>query len=291
MAQAFVCIRVEAPADATAEAVVAEAWAAGASGVEERDREGGETTLLLVYAPASRADAVAAGAAAALAGRGRIAAAEPVADVDWNRRWREGLAVVEISERIAVCPTGVAFAPRPRQAVVTIEPGQAFGTGGHASTRLALRLLDALPRSLRRGAEVLDVGTGSGVLALAALRLGAAQAVAFDLDPLATAAARSNTVANDLAPLLLLFTGTVEALAEVRFDIVVANLLRRELLPLLPCIAAHTRSGGAVLVSGLLAEDRERATAGLAAAGLAVREALVEHDPTGEDWLGLLTSR
>jgi hypothetical protein len=94
MAQAFVCIRVEAPADAIAEAVVAEAWAAGASGVEERDREGGETTLLLVYAPASRADAVAAGAAAALAGRGRIAAAEPVADVDWNRRWREGLAVV-----------------------------------------------------------------------------------------------------------------------------------------------------------------------------------------------------
>jgi ribosomal protein L11 methyltransferase len=295
MGSAFECIRVGAAAGEGAERAVAEAFEAGASGVEERDGTGESGRIeLWIYAPLARAAAVGA-ALARLAGQSaggelRVLGRAAVPDEDWSVRWREGLGVVRISPRLAVRPPFVEDDTAGSPAVV-IEPGQAFGTGGHASTRLALSLLDSLGDATTRGARVLDVGTGSGVLALAALRLGAQRAAAFDLDAVAVREARDNAARNGLAGRLQLFAGGIAALRAPAFDLVLANLLRRELLPILAELAATLRPGGLALLSGLLAEEREELSRALAAAGLAIEASREERDAAGDVWLALVTRR
>jgi len=276
---------------ATAERASAEAWSAGASGCEERELERGGIWLL-VYAPETRAAAVRHRLVEALAGGAVIGPIEPVGDEDWSETWRAGLGPVEISPRLVIRPPFAPFPLGPGQSEVVIDPGQAFGTGGHASTRLALELVDALPAEALRGARVLDVGTGSGVLALAALRLGAAQAVGFDLDPLAAEAAAAAARANGLAERARFFTGPVEAIAEhAAFDVVVANLLKNELLPVVRAIALRARPGAAILLSGLLEAERGEVEARLAVEGMRDAHARVLEDAAGDRWLGLFTRR
>lgn len=271
------------------ERAAAEAFAAGALGAEERD---GPPPALWIYAAAGTAAAVRA-ALAPFAGLA-VGAPEALPERAWSEAWKEGLEAIVISPRLLVRPS---FAPAPagfagRQLV--IEPGQAFGTGGHASTRLALEAIDALPETALAGASVLDVGCGSGVLALAALALGAGRALGCDLDPLATAAAREAARGNGLAARLALFTGSLDALgarAAGRFGLVLANLLRRELEPLLYAIARAVRPGGEVILSGLLASERERLEPALRALGLDGVWARAWTDAAGDAWLALRARR
>jgi ribosomal protein L11 methyltransferase len=271
-----------------AERLSAEAWAAGAVGIEERDVPDGVD--LLIYAPAGDVEVVREAVAEAAAA-GSVAAAELVPESDWSERWKQGLEAIAVSPRLIVRPSFIERAPAPGQAELVIDPGQAFGTGGHESTRLALEWIDALASELPRGCRVLDVGTGTGVLALAAIRLAGARAVAFDLDPLAAPAARENALVNGLAAGLRLFTGSLEALGDVDFDLVAANLLKSELLPLARGIAAHTAPGGRAVFSGLLARDADEVLPALTAAGFAPagdREAV---DANGDRWTALLMQR
>jgi ribosomal protein L11 methyltransferase len=269
------------------ERAAAEAFEAGALGTEERD---GGSLALWVYARADDAARVhaALGAVPGLA----LAVPEPVPDRAWAEAWKEGLEPVVISPRLLVRPP---FRPAPagfQGAELVIEPGQAFGTGVHASTRLALEAIDALPAPVLRGARVLDVGCGSGVLALAALALGARSALGCDLDPLATAASRAGAVGNGLGGRLALYTGSLDALApEARFELAVANLLRRELEPLLPALAQALAPGARLVVSGLLASERAAVEAALGALGLAVRAARSAPEPAGDAWLALVAVR
>lgn len=290
MSDAFVCLRVRARAGADAERALAEAWAAGASGAEEQDGGAG-TTRLLLYAPAARAERVARAVRAALGAGATLEALEAVPELDWSERWRDGLAASVISARLVIRPSCVEWAPGAGQAVVVLDPGQAFGTGGHASTRLALELLDELAATLARGWSALDVGTGSGVLALAALRLGARRVVGCDLDRAAVAEARSNAAANALADGLALFAGSLPALEPRAFDVTLANLLHRELLPLLPALAERTRRGGFAILSGLLEAERAGIEAALARAGLRVVRSREASDPAGDRWLALTATR
>lgn len=273
-----------------AERVLAEAVDAGATGAEERDapaRRSPRGTELVLYAPDERAEAVRR-AVQAVAGAGaRVGDVEPVPEVDWSQAWKRGLAAVEVSPRLVVRPPFVPFALAPGQREVVIDPGQAFGTGGHASTRLALALLDAERARLGPASRVLDVGTGSGVLALAAVVLGAGRAVALDLDPLAARAARAAAGANGCSERLAVFAGPLAALAGARFDLVLANLLKRELLPVVPGIATRLARGGCAVISGLLAAEHGEVEAALGGAGLRVARTLEERDATGDHWLGL----
>ena len=290
-ASAYREIAVRGRSRADAERVVAEAYAAGAQGCEEREEDGLITFLL--YAPAEVADAVWRAAAAAGAGL-EVAAPRALPPVDWSEAWKAELAPIVVSERLAVRPSFSAFEAAPDQRVLVVDPGQAFGTGAHESTRLALEWVALRAPALPAHARVLDVGTGSGVLALAALALAprGARAFAFDLDPLAAPEARHNAARNALARSLRLFTGGVACLApSARFDWIVANLLRRELEPLLAALAEHLADGGELALSGLLAEEVADVEAQARARGLELAGSLARIDASGARWGALLMRR
>lgn len=281
----FRCLELRVRDAAAAERVAAEAFEAGALGLEERSGEGGVT--LRIYTSEARAPELRRALAAACGDALELARDEPVVEEDWSEAWKEGLEPVVVAPGLAVRPPFRAPVAGV-DAEVVIDPGQAFGTGGHASTRLALEWIEALSPILA-GCRVLDAGCGSGVLALAALRLGAAAAVGFDLDPLAPAAARDNARANDLASGLRLFAGPLEALAPGAFDLVLANMLSSELLPLARGLSERTAPRGAAVFSGLLASEQDRVAEELAAVGLRCVARRSWRDANGDVWVALLT--
>jgi len=285
-ASEYVRIRVETRPE-RAEIVGAEAFAAGAAGIEER--ESGARIELLIYAPAACADAVRSAARAA-AGADATLASEPVVPQDWPETWKEGLQPLVVSSRLVVRPSFAPCALAPGQAEVVIEPRQAFGTGAHGSTALALALLDAR-LATSRGGRVLDVGAGSGVLAIAARKLGATFALACDLDPIAARETRENAAANGVA--VASFAGSLDALGPRagRFELVVANLISSEVRPILAPLAARVAERGALVLSGLLASEREAFVALLAAQQLRVVDSRSETDVRGDAWLALTASQ
>jgi ribosomal protein L11 methyltransferase len=281
------------------ERLIAETWEAGASGHEECD-EADPTgsplagVSLTIYAPCSAIDGVRNAAQRAVALADRMTAWEAVEDVDWTHAWSEGLSALEISPRLVVRPSTVAFDLRPQQLEVVVDPGLAFGTGTHASTRLVLDWLCDLasdPECIGPATRVLDVGTGTGLLALAALRLGAGFAVGFDIDPLAPREALRWARHNSLTDGFRAFTGPVAAVAGPPFDLVLANLLRSELLPIAPAVCRQVAAGGSLILSGLLAAERPQVEAALAEQGLDVTGSREWLDETGDHWVSLRAGR
>jgi ribosomal protein L11 methyltransferase len=283
----LVRIEVRTRDAAAAEKAVAEAWESGALGVEERELGGGEL-LLILYAPLAKGNAVWGLLVEALSSTAEVTPPQLEPEVDWSTAWRSGLEAIEISRRLVVRPPFVSLEPHPGQACVLIEPGQAFGTGSHASTRLVLGLMDALEGDSLEGARVLDVGCGSGVLALSALALGARAALGFDLDPVAAQAAAANAKANGRDAEFRVFVGPLEAIKAPPFDLVLVNLLRTELLPLACGLAGLTRAGGRLIASGLLVMERDEVCARFGAAGFRVDAERALTDATGDQWLGLV---
>lgn len=271
-----------------AERVSAEVFDAGVEGIEERDDDGG--TLLWLYAPRESVDAVCARLAERVP-EARLESVDDVRDADWTEQWKRGLTATEISPRLLVRPSFVDAQPRAGRIDLVVDPGQAFGTGGHPSTHLALEWIDALAPGPGSSWRVLDVGTGTGVLAIAALRLGARAAVAFDLDPLAVDATRANAAVNGIGRGLALYRGPLDACAPVAFDLVVANLLRTELLPLVAGIAARVAPGGRAVFSGLLESECPGVRQRAARAGLACVGARSRRDANGDEWTALLMAR
>jgi ribosomal protein L11 methyltransferase len=243
------------------ECLLAEAFEAGAEGAEEVDEEG--RFRACIYAASMRIDEIHALLVTLSTGDTLLAQVEAVPVVDWSQAWKQGLEAVRISKRLRIRPPFDESALEADQREIVIDPGQAFGIGGHASTRLCLEWIDELLTSsnsreaAKPFARVLDVGTGSGVLALAAVALGAEWAVGFDLDAVATRAAREASLRNGLTAKSDFFTGPIEALAEdaCGFGLVVANLLKREMLPLAAQIASCMSGEGRLVLAGLLAED------------------------------------
>jgi len=167
-----------------------------------------------------------------------------VADQDWVRATQNQFQPVRVSSRLWVVPTWHA-APDPAAINLVIDPGLAFGTGTHATTRLCMKWLDT---NLRGGESVLDYGCGSGILGIAALKLGAARATGVDIDPLALLAARHNAMQNQVHMAFV----AAERDAPEPADIVLANILANPLTLLAPLLARLTCRGGHILLSGVL---------------------------------------
>lgn len=173
---------------------------------------------------------------------------ETVPDQDWVRLTQSQFDPIRISERLRITPS---WHPAPQeQGVVNLQldPGLAFGTGSHPTTHLCLQWLD---QHLQGGESVLDYGCGSGILAIAALKLGAGRVCGVDIDPQAVRASRDNAAQNQAAAEFYLPDG----LPEGQFDVVVANILANPLRLLADMLAARTRAGGQIVLSGILAEQ------------------------------------
>ncbi len=175
---------------------------------------------------------------------------ETLADNDWVRLTQSQFDPIPISSRLWIVPTW--HQPSDPNAInIVLDPGLAFGTGSHPTTRLCLRWLDA---NLQGGESVLDYGCGSGILAIAALKLGAARAVGVDVDSQAVIASRDNAIANQVENVQFYLPNDAP---KASYDLVVANILTNPLRMLAPLLANATRQGGQIVLSGILEEQAQ----------------------------------
>jgi ribosomal protein L11 methyltransferase len=194
-------------------------------------------------------------------------------DAAWATAWRDEYKPIR-SGRLTIVPSWLDV-PKGSDLVIRLDPGMAFGTGLHPTTRACLELLQLVEPM---PAAVLDVGTGSGILALAALRLGASRAVGYDTDQLAVEASTANAQANDLGDRFRAVHGTLPELAAEVFPLVVANLVAAVLVEMAPRLAAHTAPGGTLIGSGIIESRSDEVESALTAAGFDVLDWITEGD-------------
>jgi ribosomal protein L11 methyltransferase len=222
------------------------AWLVARTGQAVEERDDG---TLVAFAPDERA------AETLIAELGQEAAPpvetrrHPVEATDWSTRWREGLGPRRI-EQLTIIPSWLPEASEPDPLTIVLDPETAFGSGEHGSTRVALTLL---ARFLRAGDQVVDLGSGSGILAIAAVKLGAAGAIGIDLDPEANEVASRNAARNGVADRIGFLEGEVTSLAPLvgPADLLLSNILRSVNTALLPVITAALRPRGLAIFSGM----------------------------------------
>jgi len=191
----------------------------------------------------------------------------PVDDADWTEAWKAGYVPQRIG-RVVIVPSWLDKAIGPDEVALHLDPGMAFGTGLHPTTRGCLTLLQEISPM---PPVVLDVGSGSGILALAALRLGAERAVCYDTDPLAVEATLANAATNDLADRVSAQVGSLAATPpQEPYRLVLANLVAAALIDLAEPLAAHTAPGGTLLASGIIEARADEVLAALTASGFAL---------------------
>lgn len=195
---------------------------------------------------------------------------------DWANNWKRYYSPFPVGQRLYVVPEWMRGEAVPEgRTPLYLNPGLIFGTGSHGTTRLCL---EGVERYVRPGDRVLDLGTGSGILAIAALRLGAASAVGCDIDPKATAVAAENAAFNGIGPELRVYTGNVigdrdlQARLAGRYQLVLANIVADVILPLCPLVGDYLAEGSLFLTSGILEGRADEVADALTANGFAVLE-------------------
>lgn len=201
-----------------------------------------------------------------------------VPEEDWAHSWKQYWHAQRIGDHLVIKPSWEEFEPEPGDHVIELDPKQAFGTGTHATTQLCLRALEDVVPS-HDAALVFDVGTGSGILAIAAVLLGARRVVACDTDPVAVAATEENIALNGVAEHIEVHTGGIEVI-EGRCDVLVVNILAEVVAAIAGAIAERVRPGGDVLASGIIRERQALVEQAFEAVGLAVLR--VEYQ---DDWV------
>lgn len=267
-------VHVDVPAD-DSDVLCAELFELGASGLEERD----STTLIKVEGEAGMVTLIAsfdsdeAAQAACRELSPRFAARiEHVEGDGWRDGWKAYFKPTRVGTRLIVKPSWESYAPADGDVVVTIDPANAFGTGTHETTRLVLAELEVL---VLPGARVLDIGTGSGILAIAACLLGAERARALDIDEESERACRENAEMNCVAARIDVSQTPVQSLSEA-YPLVLANIETRILVPLASAIAARVAAGGTLVLSGILRSEIETVLAAYARFEVIARRELGE---------------
>jgi ribosomal protein L11 methyltransferase len=239
---------------------------------------GGEPVLVRAYLPSSELGAVLTEdlRRAMEAFPNVELTAKPIYEQDWSVSWREFFGVVETGGRAVIVPSWIEHRVRPGQVAIRLDPGQAFGTGHHETTRLCLLALDEL---VTPGITMLDVGTGSGVLSIAAMLLGAGAVTAIDIDPIATEVARANCDTNGIGAEVAISAGTLTPEHTGRYPLVVSNISTDANIGLGAAFGAVVSKGGRLVLSGILSPDGRRVAAAMRANGFAL--AAMRHE---RDW-------
>jgi ribosomal protein L11 methyltransferase len=196
-----------------------------------------------------------------------------VSEEDWAEAWKEHFDIERYGERLVVVPSWRQFEAAPDDIALTLDPGMAFGTGQHETTRMCL---EALERTVRSGMRILDVGSGSGILSIAAARLGASEVRALDIDDDCVRITRENARANGVGDVVRTGIGTAgerwpfREPAEGRFDLVVANIVASVIIDLAPYLASALRNGGILIASGIIGEREREVGAALSKVGFRI---------------------
>ena len=201
---------------------------------------------------------------------------------DWTEGWKKGYQPQKIGRRLVITPTWKRYRPKKEELVILMDPGMAFGTGLHPTTRLCLVALECY---LRAGDRVLDAGTGSGILTIAAVKLGASRVTALDIEETAVEIARQNVTLNGVSDHVELHTGTLKDLQPrvQSAHLIVVNILAYTIIKMLPELKELLLPEGHLIAGGILAELAEEFENTLQEAGLNPVERLTE-----EDWVTII---
>ena len=199
---------------------------------------------------------------------------------DWAHAWKKHYHVVRVGQRMVIKPTWQEYNPQPDDVVVVLDPGMAFGTGLHPTTRMCLQ---ALEKHLKPGDAVLDLGTGSGILAIAAAKLGASSVLALDNDPLAVRTALTNAKSNEVPNVVTVELGSLDEAAG-EFDLVLVNILARVIIELADQgLMDRVRPNGRIVLAGIVVEQEAAVVAALREHRMEVVERRQE-----KDWVALV---
>ncbi len=202
-------------------------------------------------------------------------------EADWAEAWKKHYTVLRIGRQTVIVPRWQRYDPRPDEKIIRLDPGMAFGSGTHPSTRLCLM---AMEREVAPGDDVLDLGTGSGVLAIAAARYGARSVLALDVDAVAVEVARENVAANGVADVVRVERGSLKRARGSHYDLVLVNILAEVICDLLnKGLAEVVKAGGKVIASGIVDDREEMVREAFLAHGLRIVGRQVE-----KDWVSLV---
>ena len=216
--------------------------------------------------------------------------AAPLAETNWEESWKDNYPAVEVGENLIVVPYWAAEETNGRTPII-LDPGLTFGTGAHASTQMVMEAMEEL---VSPGDHCLDLGSGSGILSIAALRLGAADAIGVDIDPKAEDIARENAAYNGFsAPAFTALTGNVttdrelmDRLSRSHYDVVLVNIVADVIISLAPVLPQFLDNGTHLICSGILDTRLADVQAALTAAGITVKQVRQK-----EDWRCILAER
>ncbi len=210
--------------------------------------------------------------------------ANVVREENWNKKWEASIGIVEATKRIIIKPSWKKLRARDKgKLVILIDPKMSFGTGHHETTRLSLVLLE---RHVKPGSTVLDFGCGSGILAIAAAKLGAKAVVALDNDPWAVSNARENVRKNRVGKKVRVLPGDLTVLPSKRFDVIVANIDITTIIQSFPDLSHRLKEKGIIILAGLLSSDQSRLVLELERHNLIPLEILNENE-----WIALSVGR
>ena len=187
---------------------------------------------------------------------------------DWIEIWKKHFRPIHLG-RIVVVPEWIQYDKKPDEEIVLLDSNMAFGTGEHETTSMCVELLQ---KYLKAGASVLDVGCGSGILGISAVKLGAGEAYLTDIDPVAVDSAKHNAEKNGVAEKVTVSNTNLADGAKMRADLILANITAEILVLLAPAIPKHLKAGGAVILSGIIEDRLEKVKAAFSAQGLTVSE-------------------